>query len=320
MSASPAARLIELLETSPHKLRPAQVLELEGAYRQTHRQLATLRASGAGRERLRPLEALLARAQGQLVRERTGLGATLQRVFALALSTAPRVLRAEWRLVLGSFVLFYGLAALAFVLVQHDRELAYVFLEPAVVDHQIGQLEGLAPGEAFRGNFTFEREESTATALMITLNNVRVSFFLLALALIPPLFVFVLVVNAFMVGTYLAVAADFDQLGSITSILMTHGTLELQAIVLAFVAGVLLVRPLVWPGVYTRAESIRRGSGRALAVFAPVVLMLFVAGAIEGYVTAHYDLPVRGAFIGVSALALAAWFTLGGRNAPAPLP
>lgn len=315
-----SARIAALLAKQPKRWAHADVVELEALYRAGHRELAHARSAGPATEGARELERELIRARGLLGREPSTWGAQLRGIWTLIAVTAPRVLRAEWRLVLGSFVLFYGLSALAFALVAQDRDNAYILFDRGAIETEIEQLEALAPGEAFRGNFTFDEDESTATSALIITNNVRVTFLFLALALVPPLFVLVLLTNAFMLGTYFAIAADYDQFGSLASVLMCHGTLELQAIVLAGCAGVVMVRGLIAPGIWTRAESIRRGTQRALAIFTPAVGMLLIAGFIEGYVTAHVSFAARIAFIVASALLLIVWFALGGRHAETPLP
>ena len=117
-----------------------------------------------------------------------------------------------------------------------------------------------------------------------------------------------------MVGTYTAVAGHWGQAGSISSILWTHGVLEIQTLVLVGTAGLVLVRAWVRPGAYTRAHAMVRESERALALFAPAFPLLVIAGLIEGFISPHAPLAVRLAVAVASGVGLVAWVALGGRE------
>ena len=236
------------------------------------------------------------------------------RALVFLLEVAPRAIRAEARLLACSFGLLYGLAFLAWVGVSRDLDLAYSLLTPEFVDQEIAQLAALNEGQAFRGNFTFGLGESPVTAGWIMLHNLGVGVVFFATALLPPLYLYMLGTNALMLGTYTAVAGHWGQAGAISSILWTHGVLEIQAIVLVGTAGLVLVRAWVRPGARTRGHALQHESRRALELFAPVFPMLVVAGLIEGFVSPHAPLAVRLAVAIGSGLALVAWVGLGGRG------
>ena len=119
--------------------------------------------------------------------------------------------------------------------------------------------------------------------------------------------------NALMLGTYTAVAGHWDQAHSILSILLCHGVLEIQAIVLAGTAGLVLVRAWVRPGAVTRRHALLIESRRALVLLAPTVPILVVAGLIEGFVSPHAPTEVRLTVAAVTGVLLLAWVLLGGR-------
>ena len=318
MSSPTFQRLRSLLATGPKRLSPAELLELERLYRVGHRELAVARQHGTGRTR--SLETLLSQAQGRFAAPGQPLKRSLHQALRASLETSPRVFRQEWRLVVIAFVVFYGLAAIAYAFVAQDQANAFVFLDPAAVQNEIDQLQALAPGEAFRGNFTFGFAKSSEFAGMIIANNIGVTLIFFAAGLLPPLFVLLLGINAFMLGTYIAVAADYGQAGSILSILCTHGMLELQAIVLAGCAGAVLFRALIWPGVLTRSAAIQRGTQRALLMLEPVPFILIVAGLIEGYVSPNAGLGVRTLVALVTSVLFLTWLMRGGRTSERPLP
>jgi uncharacterized membrane protein SpoIIM required for sporulation len=119
-----------------------------------------------------------------------------------------------------------------------------------------------------------------------------------------------------MLGAYTGVASHWGQAGAISSILWTHGVLEIQALVLVGTAGLVLVRAWIKPGAYSRRHALVLESRRALELFVPVFPMLVVAGLIEGFVSPHMPLAVRTSVAVASGVALVLWVALGGRNAP----
>jgi uncharacterized membrane protein SpoIIM required for sporulation len=235
----------------------------------------------------------------------------------LFLAESPRTIRAEWRLLLVSFSLMYGLALVAWFAVSHDLDLAPSLLAPAMVEAEIQQLEAGSEGEAFRGNFTFGLGESPQTAGWIMVHNMGVGVLFFAAALLPPLYLLLLATNGLMLGTYTAVAGHWGQAGAISSILWCHGVIEIQAFVLAGTAGLALVRAWIRPGPWSRRHAMRRESQVAWRLLAPVFPLLFVAGLIEGFVSPHAPLQVRVATAVCTGLALVAWALLGGRGARA---
>lgn len=300
-------------------LSDAELREFPALYRYSATRLARERTRG---DDLRATEAwadATRRAHQVLYEGRAGAGRggwldLPRRFFRLWFDECPRAIRAEWRILLASLVTFHGLAALAFFLVSRDLDLAPTLLQPAVVADEIEQLRATAEGEPFRGNFTFGWSQSAATAGMLIAHNVTVATLIFGAALLPPLYVLLIGLNALMVGTYLGVASHWGQSANIASILMCHGTLELHALTLAGGAGWVMARGLLRPGPWTRAHALQIEGERAARIFAGVPLMLVAAGWIEAYVSPHAPETVRLAFAVGSGLLLVAWVALGGRG------
>ncbi len=309
-----ATILREVGTRGPRGLSERALVELPHLYRFVSSLQARLETSGEDSASLARLRPLLFAAHGILHRDlEEGRGARLRQLARLYLVAAPRAIRSEWRLLLASFLLFYGLAAAAFALVQSDLSLAYSMLPREVVDSEIAQLRSAEQGAAFRGNFDFGTGSSAVTAGGVMGNNIKVALLFFASALIPPLYVMVLAANALMIGSYTAVAAHWDQAGSISSILWCHGTLEIQAIVLAGTAGLVLLRGLASSGPWSRAYALRLAGRHAMRLLAPVLPMLVLAGLIEGYVSPHAPFGTRVLVAVSSGALLLAWATFSGR-------
>jgi uncharacterized membrane protein SpoIIM required for sporulation len=313
-------RLRELLERVARAPRPerADVLELARLHRRASSLVARLEGRGEDPGLARLSRQLVARSHAFLERPTVReLGNPFAFLWELFLRRAPRAIRAEWRLLGASFVLLYGLAAVAWAAVAADLDLAPSLLQPEIVEAEIEQLLATEERAPFRGNFDFGLGGSPVAAGYVMLHNMGIGILFFASALVPPFYIYLLATNALMLGTYTAVAGHWGQAGAISSIVWCHGTIELQAIVLAGTAGLVLVRAWIRPGPHTRSHALVLESRRALLLLAPVFPLLFVAGLIEGFVSPHAPLAVRLAVALATGTLLLAWGCLGGRRLPA---
>lgn len=243
----------------------------------------------------------------------------LFRALRFLLVESPRAIRAEWKLVGFFFVAFYGVAAASWFGVSRDLELAYSLFQPGQVDAEIAQLRATPADEPFVGNFTFGIGESPQTAGFLILHNVFVGVLFFTSGLIAPFYLVLLGTNARMLGVYTGVAWHWGQAGAISSVLWCHGVLEIQAFLLAGIAGLVLLRAWIAPGAWTRREAMARESRRAWRLMAPLFPMLVAAGSIEAFVSPHAPREVRLAVAAGTGLLLVLWVALGGRR-PDPVP
>lgn len=296
------------------RLETRDLTRLPRLYRYTSSLIARLETGGHDPALSSEAQRLLGRAHLLLYRDLDHSREPLpKRALRYFTNEVPRAVRAERKLLGASFALLYGLVLIAYFAVSSDLELAYSLLDPGVVAAEIRQLEETPAGEPFRGNFDFGGGESPGAAALIMTNNLRVALIFFVAGLIPPLLLYILTLNSLMLGTYTAVAGHWGQAGAITSILWCHGVLEIQAIVVAGAAGLVLVRALIAPGPWTRRHALVREGQRALTLVAAVLPMLIVAGLIEGFISPHAPLALRVTIGALSGVALLCWVLLGGR-------
>lgn len=311
------ARLKRLLERrrSGGGWSEAELLELPRLYRHACSLVARLQSTGEDPGLAGQARALVHRAHAVLYRQRGASLLSLSgRAVALFERECPRAIRAEWKLLALAFALVYGLAALAWAAVARDLDLAFSLLDRGVVEEEMRQLDALAAGEPFRGNFTFGFGQSPLTAGWIVLHNIGVGILFFASALVPPFYLYLVSSNGLMLGAYTGVAGHWHQAGAISSILWTHGVIEIQSLILVGTAGLVLVRAWVRPGPFSRRHALVRESRRAILLLAPVFPLLVVAGLIEGFVSPHASPVVRLAVSITSGILLVAWIALGGRR------
>jgi len=149
--------------------------------------------------------------------------------------------------------------------------------------------------------------------LQITLNNIMVSFKAFAYGIFLSIgTVMALFYNGIMLGSF---QFFFYQKGLLlTSVLSIwiHGTLEISAIVIAGCAGLVMGNSILFPGTYSRIESLKMGAKKGLKISVGLVPIFIVAGFLESFATRHTEWPsvVKLAIILLSASFIVYYFII----------
>lgn len=88
--------------------------------------------------------------------------------------------------------------------------------------------------------------------------------------------------NGLTLGAFLALYASRGLLLPLLGWLLPHGIPEISAVVIAGAAGLSLGRAFLWPGDFTVREAVRRAGIKAVPLVLGFVLLLAVAGVVEG--------------------------------------
>ncbi|MCE3295439.1 MAG: hypothetical protein K0R65_1153 [Crocinitomicaceae bacterium] len=135
----------------------------------------------------------------------------------------------------------------------------------------------------------YQDESNLGMFIDIATNNLRVAFlcFIFGIFFTIGTHIF-LFQNAVMVGTFQYFFATKGLL--ITSFLgiWIHGAFEISAIVLAAGAGITMGNGWLFPGNYTRMQSLQLSAKRGLKIMLSLVPFIIIAGFLESYVTANY--------------------------------
>jgi uncharacterized membrane protein SpoIIM required for sporulation len=136
----------------------------------------------------------------------------------------------------------------------------------------------------------YETDNQMAMFIQITTNNLKVAFLTFAAGFL------------FTVGTHLLLFSNGVMLGSfqyffhmkgllITSFLgiWIHGAFEISAIVLAGGAGITAGNGWLFPGSYSRLQSLQLSTKRGLKIMMSLVPFIIAAGFLESYVTHNYQ-------------------------------
>ena len=199
----------------------------------------------------------------------------------------PLVVARHWRALawaVGLFVLFVAVGALS---AAYDEN----FLRVVVGDDYVNQtLANIRKGDPMA---IYKSSGSGVMFLGIAANNLYVALRTFALGLTLGVgTVYSLFMNGVMLGAF---QYFFYQEHVFLPSLLTiwiHGTLEIPSIVLAGGAGFILGGGVLFPGTYSRRESLARAARDAVKLALGLAPVIVVAAFLESFVTRHTEMPV----------------------------
>ena len=211
-------------------------------------------------------------------------------------------------------------AVTGWLLVARDSDWYYAFVPE-------GMAGGRRPGasrevllETLSGTEDAEGLTVFATYLFSHNTGVTILFFGLGFAFGIPT-VLLLVYEMAMLGAMLWVFAEAGLGWQFAAWLSIHGTTELLAGLLGGAAGIHIGRSMAFPGNRSVLAAAAASGRRAALVMAGAVLMLAVAGLLEGYGRQLVADPLSRAAVGGTMLAFwLAYFVLKGRRRPVRAP
>lgn len=142
------------------------------------------------------------------------------------------------------------------------------------------------------------QDASPAFASAISTNNIRVAVMAFAFGVTAGLgTLFILFYNGLSVGTVCGVCEHYGMLPNILMFMVGHGSLEIPSIFISGGAGLLLGKSMLFPGKYSRADSIKLAGRPAVGMFLGCVPLLLIAGCIESFISPRTDLSGDAKFM-----------------------
>lgn len=225
----------------------------------------------------------------------------------------PASVRALWPELIAAFLFMLSGIATGWLLVAADPAWhgALVPRDMAGGRDMTASREMLA--ESLSGGGTSAGLAAFASFLFTNNSQVAILCFALGFAFGIPT-IMLLITNGAMLGAMLALFAGQSLGLSFAAWLMIHGTTEILAILIAGAAGMRIGLAVLFPGSRERIAAARDAGRTAATAMIGVILMLFVAGLLEGWARQAITETAWRAGIGAAMLALwAGYFLLAGR-------
>jgi uncharacterized membrane protein SpoIIM required for sporulation len=300
-------RLEELLTRAEKKsvrvLSDEELLALPVLYRGALSSLSVARETSLDLELVTYLEDLCTRAYFFVYGVRTSARSRLAAFFR---HDWPAAVRSLWKETLAAVALTLIGALAGYLLVMND---------PGWYDSFVPS--GTAGGRDFDATTAYLRDtlyhkegaswlSAFATSLFTHNSQVSLLCFALGFAFGVPT-AMLLVHNGTMLGAILALFVSRGLGFEMGGWLIIHGSTEFFAIVLAGAAGFRIGWSVVFPGEKTRMDAAADAGRAAGIVMAGVVMMLFVAGLLEGF--GRQLIVVDGLRYGIGLVMLLGWLT-----------
>jgi uncharacterized membrane protein SpoIIM required for sporulation len=262
-------------------LSAAELPDFAARYRGVAADLARARTYHAEPAVAARLERMVAAGHNQLYGdEHKALG----RVAAVMLRECPAAVVRSWRTVLVALLALFGPAAGAYVTLRERPDLAIEVLPESMLERADAGHERIASG---LGYFEADPDDRAILATRIIDNNITVAFRCFAGGIFLGVGSLVMLsYNGLELG---ATAGHFANRGLaryLLAFIIGHGVLELFAIAVAGAAGLLLGLAIVVPGDLRRREALVVQGRIAVRMVGAVVVLLVVAGSIEGLASA----------------------------------
>lgn len=294
--------VVRLEKRSIRALDDDDLLALPVLYRTTLSSLSVARDTSLDRALISYLEQLCTRAYFQIYGVPTPIWQQLKGFFV---DSWPNSVRALWRETLICVALMAAAAVVAYLLVRSDPTWFFSIIPGGLADGR----DPSASAETLRATlYSSEQGWLMTFATYLFTHNSQIAIFAFALgfAFAVPTILLILY-NGLMLGAFYAVFAAKGLAYHLTGWLMIHGTTELLAIAIAGAAGVKIGTAIAFPGRLSRMESAVRSGKLAATAMAGTVIMLAVAGLLEGIGRQTITSDLNRYLIG--SLMLAGWLT-----------
>jgi uncharacterized membrane protein SpoIIM required for sporulation len=256
------------------------LLHLPLLYRSALSSLSVARETSLDRALVVYLEALCTRAYFQIYGVPTSFWSQLLDFFTRGW---PQAVRGLWRETLVALLLTVAGALTAFLLVTHDPATFYTIIPDSLASGR----DPAASAEALRATLYSKGQgqddwlATFATALFTHNAQIAIFAFALGFAFAIPT-VLLVVYNGLMLGAFLAVFASKGLGFEAGGWLIIHGTTEIFAIILSGAAGFRIGTAIAFPGRAARTDFAFTVGRQASVVMAGTVVMLILAGLLEG--------------------------------------
>ncbi len=309
------ARLEALLDRvenkSPRRLTDEDLVDLPRLYRATLSALSIARATSLDAGLVGYLEALSTRAYFILYGCREPWGRQVRAFFTTGW---PRAVRGIWPELLLSVSLLLLSTLAGYHLVRTDPAWFSALMSPEMASGRDMSASAATLRQSLYGAPTEGGLEIFATSLFTHNSQVSILAFALGFAFGIPTMILDLQ-NGVMTGAMFAAFVPHDLGWGLFAWLMIHGTTEIGAIAIASAAGIHVGRSMAFPGERSRMAAAADAGRRGAIAMIGVILMLLIAGLLEGFARQLVrDDSARLAIGGTMLMLWTVYFTLGGRH------
>ena len=209
------------------------------------------------------------------------------RILSFWTTELPLIYRQAHKYMFYAFVFFTFSFLIGTLLAVHEDEFLRLVLSDGYVDMTIENIENGDP------MCVYKESPSLPMFLRIAYNNIQVSFMAFALGIFLSVgTIWVLFQNGLMLGSFLTLFHKYGMISDALPVIYIHGTLELSAIVIAGGAGFMLGNSILFPGTFSRRQSIQKAANLGVKIIFGLIPIFLLAAFLESYITRLTEMPL----------------------------
>ena len=216
----------------------------------------------------------------------------------------PMLVGRYHRTYLFAFCFFLFFVVLGAVASKFDPQFVRSILGDGYVDMTE---ENIQKGDPFG---VYKQSNPFGMFVQIATNNIRVSLMVYATGILAGMgTLYMLFENGVMLGTFQQIFFAKGLGWASVLVIWIHGTLEISAIILAGTAGLILGQSYLFPGTYSRIDSLKRGARDSVKILVGLIPFFLLAAFFEGFVTRHTEMPLwLSLFILLGSASIIIWY------------
>jgi uncharacterized membrane protein SpoIIM required for sporulation len=216
----------------------------------------------------------------------------------------PMVVAKHHRQLLYAFVFFSVFVAIGALSAHYDENFVRLILGDGYVNMTN---ENIEKGDPFG---VYKQQDPIVMFLGIAINNIYVSFRVFVLGLLWGVgTIYGLFYNGVMLGSFEYYFFSKGLGGASILVVFIHGTLEISAIIIAGMAGLVLGNSILFPRTYTRIQSMIAGAKDGIKIIIGLMPVFLAAAFLEGFITRHTNMPTwLSLFILLASLAFIVYY------------
>lgn len=266
--------------------------ELSKLYIQLMNDLAYAQTYYPGSKTILYINNLAARAFQKIYKTKREDGSRLVRFFK---TEVPLLVYEYRRYMLYAFAFFFIFVFIGVISAMNDTDFVRLILGDQYVNTTIQNIE---KGDAVA---IYKSGSNWGSHIGITINNIRVGILSYAGGILGGFgTIVILFQNCVMLGAFQYMFYDYGVFWESVRGIWIHGSMEIFAIVIEAMAGLILGASILFPKTYSRYESLKRGIRVSLKIFLSTFPFTIAAGFLEGYVTRYSN--VMPHFLSISII------------------
>ena len=194
-----------------------------------------------------------------------------------------------------TFILFFVFILIGIFSSLFDESFVRGILGDQYVDQTLENIKKGDPAAVYNNNTKIGDLNSFVS---ITINNVRVGILMYISGFFMCIGTFkLLFFNSIMIGAFQTMFFKEGQLIKSMSAIWIHGSMEIFAMNIEAAAGFILGTSWIFPGSFTRFQSLIKNVKESLKIFLSTIPFTIFAGLLEGFTTQYYnEMPTFLAF------------------------